>query len=338
MINMICKKCGDSFEQKHHLQRYCSKCRDKKEGRTVEPKNGYDTIEKQIYRFHVWEKIRQICDADGNKIDKSKSKVLFMPGKHGKEIDMILESGFIEENIYACDRSAAVLATAKWRSKYKGITAMAGEISDVFARLSKANIRIQVANIDLCNNISKDLFVTIDSVMDHFIGRGFGHHWGRFVFAVTVLKGREESILVQAANAFGIEREGKFDRMKLIETYIKNRHVYSVYNTRVNDYKSGNIKMEYGVFFGDYDPRFGFPLGRMREALSKKDLDSFQRKNFESVLRTDKETTEILNIYRTECAKSEWAEIKNIVEYCDPEYGKGLPITDIYTPLPRGER
>jgi hypothetical protein len=145
------------------------------------PKGGYQNEQKAAYRAQVWEHLKAAKDYIQHDFDR----VLIMPSSEGLEIDVALAHGIPPEHLLCVDRSAAVIATSKWRKKYPDIDFMACEISVAPCKAEQRGWRICAANLDLCGNFSEDM---INTVADFWNGvRGAGP----FLMGLTVAKGRE---------------------------------------------------------------------------------------------------------------------------------------------------
>lgn len=143
------------------------------------PKIGYSSEAKKDYRKQVWDSILESVGGGGN--------ILILPSKDGEEIDYLISLGFPQSRIVCIDENPALIATAPWRKKYKSIRAYGCKVSQAGARLRKAKITIQAANIDLCNNFSEELVHEVSTFL------ATAPIDNEFCFSVTVSKGRESS-------------------------------------------------------------------------------------------------------------------------------------------------
>lgn len=144
------------------------------------PKSGYESEAKKEYRRNVWDSL-----LSGGRVS---GKILILPSKEGFEIDhLVQERGIPQCDIIAIDESAALIASAPWRKKYKSIKCYGVKASEVHKRLK--NVRISYANLDLCNNFSEELVSEVGEFLSNApINKD------DFSFAVTVSKGRESSV------------------------------------------------------------------------------------------------------------------------------------------------
>ena len=172
----------------------------------IAPKAGYDTDIKAKYREQVWDAFAPgvagiIADTTGT------LKAVIMPSAEGLEIEVALSRGLREEQIVCVDRSAAVIATSKWRKRWPDVKFFASEVSAVGDKIAKAGWAVRVANLDLCGNFSDD---TIDAVRGFLSGAPLAPV---AEMAVTIAKGREGSALTSLLKAKGFSEDIKDARM-----------------------------------------------------------------------------------------------------------------------------
>ena len=146
----------------------------------IAPNGGYDFPNKEKYRQDVWR-----CFAE-NVNDVDTAKVGFLPSKEGLEIPVALSFGFREENLYAIDKNAALLATAPWRKTYPNVNIYGSELARAGERMVKDGVFLDAVNLDLCGNLSVPMVSAITGLM----GSGVVCDSG-IVFSITALKGRE---------------------------------------------------------------------------------------------------------------------------------------------------
>ena len=162
----------------------------------IAPKAGYNTAIKANYRDQVWDAFAPgvadiVADTTGT------LKAVIMPSAEGLEIEVALARGLREDQIVCVDRSAAVIATSKWRKRWPGVKFFASEVSAVGEKIAKAGWSVRVANLDLCGNFSDD---TIDAVRGFLSGAPLA---AVAALSVTIAKGREGSALTSLLKAKG---------------------------------------------------------------------------------------------------------------------------------------
>lgn len=202
----------------------------------IEPKCGYLTKEKADYRANLYKGILKLSG------DAIKDKtLLFMPSKNDAEIKMALSVGFREENLYACDDSAALLATAAWRKEYPKIKILGSRLSRAIERLKSGGVKIDVANLDLCSNLCSEVFTDLHNIARYFINPDI-------IIGLTLLKGRESASEACLAKMLHKNINGTIDRPQIAFHYIlesfrgKGKIVLS------EEYKSNNQVMCYALY------------------------------------------------------------------------------------------
>jgi hypothetical protein len=157
-----------------------------------EPSGGYDFPAKDKYRWLVWGAFAEYLD------NVSMAKIVFFPGKKGLEIPIALSLGFREENLIAVDNSAALLASAKWRSKYPLVRIYGNELSRAVERMKADGVSVNAANLDFCNALS-------DESIGQFLSfiHGGVLKWGGVV-SVTMLRGRDSAGILALARKIKI--------------------------------------------------------------------------------------------------------------------------------------
>lgn len=153
-------------------------------GRVIDrsaPEAGYDFGNKRQYRRTIWATFRKLCV--GSLAD---SHALLMPSSEGDEIDVALNNGFREYNLHVVDWNPAIVAHLKRRhpliNTYGCLVSKAGE------RIARSGIKLSVANLDLCNQISAARTVEIETFFrnEPMVDGGAA--------AFTILRGREQGI------------------------------------------------------------------------------------------------------------------------------------------------
>ena len=203
--------------------------------KTRGPQEGYLSESKRQYRKNVWNNINN--GFGGNMGDK---KVLIFPSNHDAEIKQVLKSGVKEENIWACDESAALLATAKWRKVYPKINILGVKLERAIVKLNSAGIKIDAANFDFCSNLCGSVFVDVANFVN-MVGSDV------FCFGVTLLKGREGALETLLAKMLYTDIKGAADRVKVLVHFVVSKCKVRIRNIFQSEYKSGKQYMTYGV-------------------------------------------------------------------------------------------
>lgn len=170
------------------------------------------------------------------------AKVLLMPSTEGLEIPIAISMGFKEENIFAVDRSAAILATARWRKTYPAVNIYAGELGHAMSRIAKDGHKLMAANYDLCGPFSGTMITAVTEAARS------GALDACCVIALTMLKGREDAAAIAALRLL----HGKQDEKSEIRLYalldIHAREALRMSKTIIEEeYKSGTQKMVFNV-------------------------------------------------------------------------------------------
>lgn len=212
-----------------------------------EPRDQYQSEEKQAYREKVW-----ITFAD-NLPDKENAKILFFPGRHGLEIEVALKNGFREENLIACEENAAILATAVWRKKYPKIRCYGNKLQRTIERLKEDKIVLDAANFDYCSNLCTAVFDDFSKLRNTDIINP-----RLFVLSVTLFKGRESRALVDIARLVFREPHGKascllrnnkaIDRIRILWAFLEHELGMSCYLLYQSEYQSATKRMCFGIF------------------------------------------------------------------------------------------
>lgn len=207
----------------------------------VAPKIGYDNDVKHAYREQVWNAFSKAVD-DMRADQTGTMKAVIMPSSEGIEIEVALSKGLREDQIVCVDRSAAVIATSKWRKKYPGVNFFACDVGKVGHKIKHRKWVVRAANLDLCGNFSDD---TIDAVQG-FIRFTPIHE--SFAIGVTVAKGREGSALtrlIKTRNAG--DRVVSDDRLQTLFDIIPEFQSYKKQLASENVYRSASTPMTWCV-------------------------------------------------------------------------------------------
>lgn len=199
------------------------------------PKSGYDFEAKSKYREHVWQ---TFAERIGKRLISS-AKVMLMPSSEGLEIPVAIKHGFLEENIFAIDRSAAILATAKWRAKYPRVRIYAGELGHAMKRIAADGHKVMAANYDLCGPFSKTMIDAVTGAAES------GALHPCCVVAITMLKGREDAAAIAALGLLSEKYEDpRIDC--LFDIHAKRARRISASLAKA-EYKSGPQTMTYCI-------------------------------------------------------------------------------------------
>lgn len=225
-----------------------------------QPKQGYLTDVKQNYRDRVYDTFEKMY---GKSLQTK--KLLFLPANHDEEIKTALKAGFIEENMYAVDDNAAMLATAKWRKKYPNINVLGSRLGRAFERLKGKNIKIDVANLDLCTNLQLWMFNDLGYFIENLMSEDG-------MLGLTLLKGREGSAEIALAKLINKTPTGAADRIKICYDYIMKTTERSLRGKLLlnEEYKSGTQTMTFGVMHFFSGKLLGKQLSEIYEKLLPK--------------------------------------------------------------------
>lgn len=200
------------------------------------PIQGYQTKEKDLYRKKVWENIR---NAFHNHL--SDKKVLIFPSNHDREIKVVLDSGVKEENIWACDENAAILASAKWHKEYPKINILGVKLERAIEKLYAKKIKIDIANFDFCSNLCESVFCDVANFIK-FIASDY------FCYSITILKGRETTVETLLAKMLFKDLKGAADRIKIHSRFVLRENDIVIKELYQSEYKSNTQYMSYGIF------------------------------------------------------------------------------------------
>ena len=202
------------------------------------PRLGYDNPEKQKYRECVWEHL--LTGWDVAKHD-SRSHVMIMPSKEGCEIEYILKLGIPEDRIIAIDKSAAVIATSKWRKRFPSVKFFAVSVGEAAKKIRAKGYVLAAANLDYCTNFSLDFVDQTKSFINS------APKFSSFRFAVTVAKGREGAALTLMLKRFAKGHSDKFKEPRLSAMFaLTDITGYGL--CKEGMYTSGRNPMAWGVF------------------------------------------------------------------------------------------
>lgn len=201
-----------------------------------EPNDEYLSPQKAEYREAVW-----ACFAEAVP-DVATAKVLFFPGRHGLEVPVALRHGFQEGNLIACEENAAILATAKWRKEYPAVRCYGTTLSRTIDRLVTDKVRLDAANLDFCSNLCGAVLADIRKLVDSEI-------WAdtRLLLAITLLKGREDTALVDIAKLSFASANGTADRIGIIKAFIASQLYVDCEVLLQGEYRSASKNMVYGA-------------------------------------------------------------------------------------------
>lgn len=157
------------------------------------PENGYTTDAKQKYREAVWS---CLLPAWHEAKSDDRAHLLIMPSREGLEIDYLVLMGVPQERIIAIDKSAAVIATSRWRKEFPQVKFFSTEVGDAYKKINAKGYVIACANLDYCTNFSTDFVEQTKNFISNVARFNF------FRFGVTVAKGREGSALTLMLKKF----------------------------------------------------------------------------------------------------------------------------------------
>jgi hypothetical protein len=200
-----------------------------------EPAQGYNTEQKAMYRAAVWRSFATYVP------DPATATVLFLPGREALEVPIALHLGFREENLIACEENAALIATAKWRKEYPKVRCYATELQRTIGRLRSDGVVLDAANLDFCSNLSQTIFGGLDALF------GSGVAAPSCVLAVTALKGREDSTLINSMRAF-MGNTGPADRIGVLRLYLANKLRQVTLGITKDEYRSGAQNMVWAAW------------------------------------------------------------------------------------------
>jgi len=205
------------------------------------PKDGYDFEAKAQYRQDLWESVRD----ELGPLLWSDAHVGILPSSEGLEIDTLVRLGMSPDRIHAFDKSAAILATAKWRKKYPDVRVYAGEVSRSIERVREAGLKLRALNLDLCGGFTSPMVETVMGCV-----RSNAIH-DAAVVAVTAMKGRESQAFFAA---LGMQEQPTRadallsvcdDRRFCDGSWVEASTVADVFHR--GSYKSSRVVMEYAV-------------------------------------------------------------------------------------------
>jgi hypothetical protein len=207
------------------------------------PRDGYDFEAKAKYRLELWQSIR---DELGPAL-WGEAHVGILPSSEGLEIDTLVALGMQPNRIHAFDRSAAILATAKWRKVYPEVRVYAGEIGRTIGRVAEAGHKLRALNLDLCGGFTAPMVQTVSDCV-----KSNAMH-GAAVVAVTAMKGRKSPAFFAAlgmtvqptrADALLSVNDDRRKHSSYREWYAAERVVDVFFR---GEYKSTKTVMQYAV-------------------------------------------------------------------------------------------
>lgn len=249
-----------------------------------EPENQYDFEAKRQYREAVWRTFAE------NVRDVGTAKVLFFPGRHGFEIEVALRHGFKEENLIACEENPAIIATAQWRQHYPKIRCYGTPLLRTLERLNAEGVILDAANLDFCSNVCR-------AVLDDLHGLLEKQTRWPLTIAVTLLKGRESTALVDIGRLVCRQANGSLDRILLVRKILQNPWRYLTKPIISAEYRSKSKNMAYGVFQvatntwleEEFVSSVVFPNNAEVEALLELDAQIFSPQSFKQYQRLREE-------------------------------------------------
>jgi len=143
------------------------------------PQDGYDFGTKRQYRRTIWAGFRREL---GNQT-ADKRALLIVDADDG-EIEVALQNGFREHNLFVVNWSPAIVAWKKRR--FPRIHTFGVELRNVAGRLRDAGVTLHAANFDLCSPAyQRTLHQQISPMLSPDL------YEAENVIAVTVLRGRD---------------------------------------------------------------------------------------------------------------------------------------------------
>lgn len=109
----------------------------------IAPETGYVGGRKNHYRRNIWATFRSLL-----KSQRAAAHALLMPSIEGKEVEVALDAGLREENLFLVDRNRAIAAHLARR--FPRATCYGLDVAEAARRVVRAGKRLSVANLDLC--------------------------------------------------------------------------------------------------------------------------------------------------------------------------------------------
>jgi hypothetical protein len=207
------------------------------------PRDGYDTPEKQKYRADVWTYLLPAWELAKN---EPRAHILLMPSREGLEIKHVLSLGIPQEKIIAIDKSAAVIATSKWRKDYPDVKFFAVTVGNCGEKIRKNGYVIAAANLDFCANFCDGL------VSEYANFRDSCPQFNITRTAITIAKGREGKALVSMIKAFASEMEAYAEpRMAALMACANRKMEHVIWGQ--GSYVSGKNPMAWSVTSSFYE-------------------------------------------------------------------------------------
>ena len=182
------------------------------------PDGGYDIPEKENYRNAVWS---VLAPATKRFLSDDRAVWLILPSREGLEIEVAVKFGIPPERIVCVDKSAALIATSKWRKTWPQCRFYACDVADVGEKLKRDGLVIAGANLDLCGNFSEENISTIE---------GFVSNAPRFdggAVCITMMKGREGAALFRLLDKMNGDLDLSFVEEKRIKALLVCSDVFS---------------------------------------------------------------------------------------------------------------
>lgn len=121
--------------------------------------------------------------------------VVILPSKEGLEIPILLKMGVKQSNIHTVDTNSAILSDSSWNRLYPEVKRYPCDIGDAFKIMAVQNIKIGMANVDICGPISRGYIEVLEKIRDS------GVLTKKARLAFTMLKGRELSYYINQGHA-----------------------------------------------------------------------------------------------------------------------------------------
>lgn len=155
-----------------------------------ERQHQYGTASKREWRTTFWASVRLASEDSDSPINMPSVHVLMLPALNGNEVECALNSGIRAEHIHVVDKNPAVVATLKRR--FPRINTYGVELDVAVQRMAKDGVRITVASLDLCSNISQKTRTLLTSIFS-------ADCWApsRLLVGVTLLRGRENQAFMR---------------------------------------------------------------------------------------------------------------------------------------------
>lgn len=207
-----------------------------------EEDSRYSSDEKQEYRKAVWTVFREHVLEDVCNVPEA--RVVLLPDKKGREIEVALSLGFPEDKLFCIDLSPGRILASVWRDRFPLIESLGMRLSRVGSRIRSRGHKVLAANLDLCTNFSGELLQEVGLFVEACLRPGA-------LFAVTIQKGREDPAVLALMDALleGKEMEGEERRLmamiRCLPTFSYRRAPVLL---KEGTYVSSRTPMVFGVF------------------------------------------------------------------------------------------